>query len=91
MKEALDNAGIRIPLEGMQVRTFQAGTQTVPPPHPSDQPDLPATRDFAHGSAEDNDPALDAASPDDSAHSHDTTDSGTPKLIADNDSGETRP
>jgi len=104
MKEALDNAGIRIPLEGMQIRTFQAGTQTVPPPLPSEEPersDLPATRDFAHGSAEDNDPALDDRTddepapdnpaPDDTTHSHDTTDTGTPKLIADNDSGETRP
>lgn len=84
MKEALDSAGIRIPLEGMQVRTFQAGTQAVPPPPASHETDLPSTRDFATGSAEDNDPSK----------------TGTPtppptstptKLIADDDSGETRP
>lgn len=76
MKEALDAAGIRIPLEGMQVRTFQAGTQTVPPP-PTRNTDLPTTRDFATGHADDNDPSK--------------TPSEERKLIADDDSGETRP
>ncbi|HEV8024780.1 MAG TPA: mechanosensitive ion channel family protein [Candidatus Nanopelagicales bacterium] len=79
MKEALDTAGIRIPLEGMQVRTFQAGTQAVPPPGPTTTKDLPSTRDFATGSAQDNDPA------------RDTTEDGNTKLIADDDSGEMRP
>ena len=79
MKEALDSAGIRIPLEGMQVRTFQAGTQAVPPQRPATEQGPPAKRDFATGHADDNDPA------------QDTTEDGNPKLIADDDSGETRP
>ena len=36
MKEGLDAAGIRIPYDGIQVRTFQAGVQEVPPKPPSD-------------------------------------------------------
>lgn len=79
MKEALDTAGIRIPLEGMQVRTFQAGTQAVPPQNHTKEQDLTTNRDFATGHADDNDPA------------RDITESGNPKLIADDDSGETRP
>jgi small-conductance mechanosensitive channel len=34
MKEGLDAAGIRIPYDGIQVRTFQAGVQEVPPKPP---------------------------------------------------------
>lgn len=84
MKEALDAAGIRIPLEGMQVRTFQAGTQEVPPPPPSTpHQDLPTTRDFATGHADDNDPAKSTASAPPAPTPH--------RLIAEDDSGETRP
>ncbi|NKB92882.1 MAG: mechanosensitive ion channel [Candidatus Nanopelagicales bacterium] len=36
MKEGLDAAGIRIPYDGIQVRTFQAGVQEVPPKPPGD-------------------------------------------------------
>ena len=36
MKEGLDAADIRIPYDGIQVRTFQAGVQEVPPKPPSD-------------------------------------------------------
>jgi small conductance mechanosensitive channel len=36
MKEGLDAAGIRIPYDGIQVRTFQAGVQEVPPKPPAD-------------------------------------------------------
>ena len=36
MKEGLDAAGIRIPYDGIQVRTFQAGVQEVPPNPPGD-------------------------------------------------------
>jgi|TARA_B100001093_G_scaffold380378_1_gene365798 small conductance mechanosensitive channel len=36
MKEGLDAAGIRIPYDGIQVRTFQAGVQEVPPRPPGD-------------------------------------------------------
>ena len=35
-KEGLDAAGIRIPYDGIQVRTFQAGVQEVPPKPPGD-------------------------------------------------------
>ena len=36
MKEGLDAARIRVPYEGIQVRTFQAGVQEVPPKPPGD-------------------------------------------------------
>ena len=36
MKEGLDAADIRIPYDSIQVRTFQAGVQEVPPKPPSD-------------------------------------------------------
>ena len=36
MKEGLDAAGIRIPYDAIQVRTFQAGVQEVPPKPPGD-------------------------------------------------------
>ncbi|MEL0281752.1 MAG: mechanosensitive ion channel family protein [Actinomycetota bacterium] len=36
MKEGLDAAGIRIPYDGIQVRTVQAGVQEVPPKPPGD-------------------------------------------------------
>ena len=84
MKEALDAAGIRIPYEGIQVRTFQAGTQEVPPPPPRDpHQDLPAKRDFAHGDADDNDPSKPSAD--------DVTPPPSHRLIAEDDSGEPRP
>ncbi len=90
MKEALDAAGIRIPYDGIQVRTFQAGVQEVPPRPPS-QPDQPTQRDFATGHADDNDP-----SKSDAQVAAQTTDNGHPlpaphQLIDKNDSGEARP
>ena len=84
MKQALDEAGIRIPLEGMQVRTFQAGTQEVPPRPASHEQELPATRDFATGHADDNDPNKPPAAPSAATGS-------SPQLIAKDDSGESRP
>ncbi len=41
MKEGLDAAGIRIPYDGIQVRTFQAGVQEVPPKPPGDSSGSP--------------------------------------------------
>ncbi len=90
MKEALDAAGIRIPYDGIQVRTFQAGVQEVPPRPPS-EPDQPTPRDFATGHADDNDPSK--SNPKVAAE---TTEDGHPlpaphQLIDKNDSGEARP
>ncbi len=92
MKEALDAAGIRIPYEGIQVRTFQAGVQEVPP-RPPGEPDAPTQRDFATGHADDNDPN---AAPPPAAAGTETTEDGHSlppphTLIAEDDSGETRP
>lgn len=60
MKEALDAAGIRIPYDGLQVRTIQAGASTSPPTPAQGHRETPhIERDFATGHANDNDPNRD--------------------------------
>ena len=60
MKEALDAAGIRIPYDGLQVRTIQAGASTSPPTPAQGPRETPhIERDFATGHANDNDPNRD--------------------------------
>ncbi len=61
MKEALDAAGIRIPYEGLQVRTIQGGTNAASAQAPAQAPTHNADshlveRDFATGRAADNAP-----------------------------------
>jgi len=61
MKEALDAAGIRIPYEGLQVRTIQGGTNAASAQAPAQAPTHNADshlaeRDFATGRVADNAP-----------------------------------
>lgn len=58
IKEALDAANIRIPYDGLQVRTIQGGTPPTPAP-PSHPSTSTVERDFATGHANDNDPSKD--------------------------------
>jgi small conductance mechanosensitive channel len=60
MKEALDEAGIVIPYDGLQVRTIQAGASAAStPPAPHSQEPVRVAPDFATGHARDNDPSID--------------------------------
>jgi small-conductance mechanosensitive channel len=61
MKQALDAAGIRIPYDGLQVRTIQAGASTNPSPPPAaTNSTTHVERDFPTGHADDNAPPKDS-------------------------------